>query len=215
MKFGRDFLLNIGGGVAVAVGGQAFHDLRCYYEAMEAHLAAHLERNIGRFSPTLREHIEWEHLFPSLLRESVVVSIMSTLEYYLNNICDDVRTILREPLSHRDLRGGCTQRAQIFLVKVGRLQRPGETTWQRIHDAQRLRNLLVHNGGVLEAASDQNDVQRLAEKLPGLAYDEEKGFTIQGTLCLYYLDLVDEVHREFSIELQEVCNRIQRFEKGR
>jgi hypothetical protein len=57
----RDFLLRIGGGGAVAVGGQAFHDLRCYYEAMEVHLATsetdratHLERNWAPFSEPSR-----------------------------------------------------------------------------------------------------------------------------------------------------------------
>ncbi len=226
--FDRNDLLNFGGGLTIAFGANIFHDQRCYYEMMETYLStsnidreAHIEKNIQNFTPVIREYVEkhkynprWEQLFPNILRTSFVVSIMSSFEHYLNNICSDIEIILRTPISHRFLKGGSIKRGEIFLTQVAKLNKPTLRIWKSLHEVQRLRNLLVHNGGILEASSDQNEVHNLEKKLPGLVYSEEEGFILHPSLCLHYLDLVEDFHGELEVELKEVCERIQKFEKN-
>lgn len=225
--FDRDTLIEMGGGLTVAFGGQIFHDLRSYYEAVEVALGS-LERDLRKgfeqrrseFSPEIQQYIErykwnprWDATFPHQLRVSVIVSISSAVEAYLKHLCDDVKEIVRAPISSEDIRGGSTKRAQTFLRAFGGLERPTDSTWNQLHQAAELRNLLVHSGGVLEAVRDLGRVRKLSQAMPGISIDEELGIAIERELCLHYLDLAEHLHDETRGEIQALCSRLKFFEE--
>lgn len=223
--FDRAFLIKIGGGLTVTLGGQLFYDLRSYYEVMEASLGS-LEKNLtkdlkrksSKFSPQIQEYIEkykwnprWDILFQQQFRVSIIISTISVFESYLSGLCGDVKEIVRAPISFDDIKGGSTKRAQKFLEVFGRLERPTESTWKQIHQAIEMRNLLVHSGGELDSVPDLKRVQKLAESMPGLDFDEELGVIINRELCDHYLYLVEKFHNEAKEGMEELCSRYKIF----
>jgi hypothetical protein len=88
--------------------------------------------------------------YPSIHRKSLVITIYSFLEIELNNLCGILSQSVDSNLKLKDINGKGFERAQTYLSKVANLDfsRMGGTL-PFVKGVNNLRNLLVHNDGIL------------------------------------------------------------------
>lgn len=107
------------------------------------------------------ESYSWElHLnqskYPSIHRESIIITIYNFLESQLNTLCGILSKCIDNNLKLKDLRGQGTERALNYLTKVVTFEFDNigkERSY--ISNVNKLRNQIVHNGGLLPV--NEND----------------------------------------------------------
>ncbi|MBI4231956.1 hypothetical protein HY605_01875, partial [Candidatus Peregrinibacteria bacterium] len=96
----------------------------------------------------------------NVLRSSLFVSCYSLLEHELLNLCELLQGLHEYSIKLDDLRGRGILKAQAYLKKVVGITFPDQTpSWKDIVAYNHIRNLIVHNDGVL----DNNDNSEKAE----------------------------------------------------
>jgi hypothetical protein len=136
---------------------------------------------------------------------------MSFFERYLHGVCTETAMLLRAPVSHQLLKGSCVGRAQVFLMKVCRLSAPKSESWEALDQLQKLRNRLVHNGGMPDTENEAAEVRRLAQLLPGCT-STEFGIDLEPEFVRYVFDCTSKFLDEMVGEMATVCERVKRFE---
>ncbi|AFV85506.1 hypothetical protein [Alteromonas mediterranea] len=122
-----------------------------------------------------------KNLYPTLHRESTLVTIHSYIENSLNLYADLVRRCVKSNLRLKDINGAGIERAKIYLTKIGGLDfnRFGES-WTFIKRVNELRNRIIHAGGILpEQKGDLHHFVCNCEYLegnPGDSIDIKRGF---------------------------------------
>ncbi len=221
----RSYLIEMGGSAVASFALESLHDIRCYYEAMEAFLASsseerrfslrgmreRLDPDIGEFLLNAENSLLWEDYFPSELRASVLVSIMSFFERYLNGVCTESSVLLRTQISHKTLKGSAIERAQTFLFRLCALPKPHEDRWRSMKRLQHLRNTVVHNGGLLETDRELANAQRLAAEMKGVNCSE-LGIDLEPEFIPYAINEVSQFLEEMSQALTVACERVKQFD---
>jgi hypothetical protein len=89
------------------------------------------------------------HVFPSRLRESLLLTAVSTLEHSLDTLCRDLQQQHGEALAPTDLRHKGIRRSKVYIEKVLRLPFPDDSAeWNRLLFVLEIRNVFAHVGGV-------------------------------------------------------------------
>ncbi len=89
--------------------------------------------------------------FPQYQRQSQLIMVISLFEDYLNQLCLSFERANRLNIAVNDFKGSGIKRAKIYLEKAVGIPFPSDgDSWQRILDAQLIRNIVVHNGGHLD-----------------------------------------------------------------
>ena len=102
---------------------------------------------VEHFSLDLHENQE---KYPSIHRESLVITIYNFLESDLNKLCDILSQSVQSNIKLKDIKGMGIERAFLYLSKVGGIDFSNMgMTLPYIKSANKLRNSIVHNGGVL------------------------------------------------------------------
>jgi predicted nucleic acid-binding protein len=103
------------------------------------------------------EYDEVETDLPSVLRSSVLVHVYAVLENILNDLCLIHKNKKQLGLSLSDLKHEGIARAKIYLTKVsGSPCNEASKEWNEIVKINRVRNVLVHNSGVLVQGKHPN-----------------------------------------------------------
>jgi hypothetical protein len=85
--------------------------------------------------------------FPQYQRQSQLIMVISLFEDYLNQLC----LSFEKPNKLTDFRGSGIERAKNYLKKGVGIPFPSDSdSWKKILDAQRIRNVVAHNGGHIE-----------------------------------------------------------------
>lgn len=91
-----------------------------------------------------------KYKYPSLHRESLVITVFNFLEYQLNSLCQIFYESIDSDLTLKDIHGRGVERALLFLTKVVNIDFSSfGAELQIIKGVNLVRNIIVHNGGVL------------------------------------------------------------------
>lgn len=102
--------------------------------------------------------------FPSIHRESLVITMYNFFEDQLNRLCEIFAESIECRLKLKDLHGQGIERAFLFLTKaVGIDFSTMGKEWPYIKSVNSLRNQIVHNGGILPSEVD-NKLNQFVEK---------------------------------------------------
>lgn len=99
------------------------------------------------------ENILFGNIFPTITWSSLFLISMSHLEYSLILICNYFTEIKKIKLKLSDLNGNSTyEKFILFISKVVEMKYLFEesTFWQKIKNHQKVRNLLIHNNGLID-----------------------------------------------------------------
>lgn len=164
-----------------------FHleDFREYRKQVEVSLQTRLDR-IADLAKDLDPHGQDEYFdskydeiaqardnFPQLLRSTTLVALYSLLEHQLFKVCNHLKKTEKLTLTHNDLRGEGIVQAQRFIKIACKKPFPdGESQWQMIQHVRRIRNCLVHGGGVAPNDGRGKNVRNAVKDLEGIALNE-------------------------------------------
>src|SRR5690606_30852640 len=154
----------------------------------------------------------WEDYFPSELRASVLVSLLAFFERYVNSICTEAAVLLRKPIAHTQIRGSGIERAETFLTRLCAFSSPPRESWERVKTLQRIRNIVVHNGGTLEAAEDLNRARNLVKGFDGVTCSEF-GLDLESSFIRAALNHVRAFLEEMRTAFLNVCEDVKKFER--
>ncbi len=155
-----------------------------------------LQRNITEVTEQIPEHehdefvdnYAWDlHqnqvLFPSMHRESMFITLYNFLEHNINAICNEIGKELRSAVQLKDIHGKGLERAFLFLKLVPGFEFKNiNDEMSFIKNANRLRNVVVHNGGVLPSNEKEKvnlfvQSQASLSGLPGSPIQFDQSFT--------------------------------------
>jgi len=148
----------------------------------------------------------WQDIIGTQLRQSYIVALMSATERYLLQICSDVGAILRTPIDLGDFTRGTVAKARKFLTKNAAFCTPVPAAWDRLAGVYRLRNIVVHNGGILESDNKVRWVSEFVRRTrsPGLKF-ESASVEIMPEFCQFTHEHIVKFFRELHGEYAALC----------
>ena len=143
---------------------------------LQEELSGILEKYPGKNHGDIVESYSWDlHLnqskYPSLHRESLIITIFNFLEHQLNSLCKILYESIDNGLKLKDIHGHGVERALLFLTKVAKFNFSSfGSELPMIKGVNLVRNIIVHNGGQLpdEPKSKVNKFVTSSENLSGI-----------------------------------------------
>lgn len=183
-----------------------FHStLKRYLEAWEDFLKKELEKIETEIKETVPKNEEEEFYldyleselgrllsydFPSIHRNSFLVSCCSYLEERLHYFCKDLRDKHNLPLKERDLKGNALERAKKYFTKLGKIDIPDN--WEEIVIISDIRNCIVHKEGRIDSGNQKKDkkIQDYIDGRSDIKYDKNKKIILDKEYCVHVLDSI-------------------------
>jgi predicted nucleic acid-binding protein len=149
------------------------------------------------------QYDEVETDLPSVLRSSIFVHVYSVLENILNELCLIHKNKKQLGLSLSDLRHEGIARAKIYLTKVsGSSCNEASKEWGEIVKINRIRNVLVHNAGLLVKGKHPNfeEIKQYIESASGLTLSSAGKISVGPE----YVPRVIEIFTQYLLDLFEI-----------
>jgi DNA-directed RNA polymerase subunit F len=121
-------------------------------EQLKKYPEQHHQDIIESYSYEIHQH---QNQFPNIHRESLIITIYNFLEKHLNQLCKILSQYFSSTVKLQDLKGRGVTRALIYLSKVAHLDFTKiNKEKEYINNVNKLRNTVVHNGGILPEKID-------------------------------------------------------------
>jgi len=147
----------------------------------------------------------WQDIIGTQLRQSYIVALMSGTERYLVQVCSDVGAIRGTPIDLGDFTRGTVAHAREFLTKNAAFSTPVPATWVLVAGVYRLRNIVVHNGGILNSANKARVSEFVRQtQAPGLKF-ESASVEIMREFCQFAHKRIAEFFNELRGEYAALC----------
>ncbi|MGM0747101.1 MAG: hypothetical protein ACQEUS_04385 [Bacillota bacterium] len=127
--------------------------------------------------------------FPSIMRNSLFISVYSFLEEKIIDLCGqpDETSIKLE-----DLQGNGINRASLFIKKIKKEVFPDDTKeWHFITNANHIRNCIVHCGGDVEKAKNPKRVRHAIQELKHAFESRHHKIILSEEFCLEFISVVE------------------------
>jgi len=173
--------------------GKQLKELELFLDNVEEFLDMQADR-----AESEDERQKMEDYFPNLLRSSLFVTIYSTVENELNQLC---RMYAKDDgLDVDDLRGNGIQRACTFLTKVCRIDFPQHSQeWKLLKEYNQLRNAIVHNNG----QDRGHHLELLVNEGSGLTLGKNNQVHLEREFCPHVLEVVREFFNNLNSALDK------------
>lgn len=122
---------------------------------------------------------------PKKLRYSIVIHLFTTIETQASTLCDEVADVVpMEPrISLSDLKGTKLERTRKYLDKVCGVFAANRPEWERIDWIEKLRHVIVHQGGEAPREPEGRFLRELAKRNIGLTIDNAQQLFLSRALC--------------------------------
>jgi hypothetical protein len=107
--------------------------------------------------------VHWNDIFRSTIRGSVVVSLATFLETFVERLSYHVAIVTKSELRSADLKGSTLERARKFLQAVGNFQKPISSVWDEIGLFFKIRNVIVHNAGFTTKSHYEKAIEKFCQ----------------------------------------------------
>ena len=151
----------------------------------------------------------WRQIFASRLRSSYTITLMSAVEKHLEAVCLDIQVILRSEIAQDELKGSTIERCRKYLEKVAKFQSPLPHTWEIIGYLYDVRNIFIHNGGMLGESVRSKRLNHFASIATGLSIQSGKYIELEHGFVDFAISIVKTFFSELSNELHLACERAQ------
>ncbi|MER0468112.1 hypothetical protein ABR330_15855 [Bacillus cabrialesii subsp. cabrialesii] len=187
------------------ISGQ-LQTFREYAEYVESNLRRELYKYEQTFKELsdieIEEFVDWHYDeisqyrddFPSIMRNSLFISVYSFLEEKVIDLCDqpDETSIKLE-----DLQGNGIKRASLFIKKVLKDDFPDDTKeWHFILNANQIRNCIVHCGGDIDKAKNPKRVRNAVNELENVIEGRHNKILLNEDFCIEFIDVVEKFLRD-------------------
>jgi hypothetical protein len=219
----RKILIESGDHLAGWLIHESIKELELFLNTIENFIEKEEKRDIENFNEYLktipegdREEFladcypyQWEQVLGNHLRNSFLVTIMSITEDSLNRICTQITTMVDSAISNSDLKGSILEASKKYLQAMGNFKNPSEHHWANIIDMYKLRNVIVHNGGILEGAQNEKRIRAFMKKAPGITNPSTGVLKLDKEFCLYAIDQVKDFFAILDLEQNNLRNKLK------
>lgn len=147
--------------------------------------------------------------YPSIHRSSLVISLYTFLDSQLSGLCETLIESMETSLRLQDFCGRGVEQELLFLSKVARFDLSRLTCLPLVKQANRLRNILVHAGGVLP--TDPNDkLNTFVRDAVGLRGEPGKQVHIEPEFIHHLIDGLIKFFGELDGQVQIFMAHTQR-----
>ena len=145
---------------------------------------------------------ETQSKFPSIHRESLVITIYNFLEAQMDELCSILSESINTNIELKDLQGKGITRARLYLTKVANLNLSKVTLeWDYIKNVNKLRNQIVHNAGRLP--SEPNDPLNLfISQIASLSGTPGECVSVMPYFIEEFIDKLDSFFEKLNEEVQ-------------
>lgn len=196
-------------GADIALGNlkDYLHEVETYLEKAQKNFETWADAEAAKLSPSVREefyeHLSDEHwqygeVFPRILRNSFLVTMHSVLEHELAGICKLLQRGKNIPIPWTELRGGITERANVYISKLGGLDFPTGQSWAEINSYIAIRNCIVHTAGNVHGLSKEKEkrLRNYCSKQGGISIDKDGNLVLSKDFCLQAVSTLQEFFEE-------------------
>jgi hypothetical protein len=175
--------------------------LRSEQRRVEESWTAHKERLTESEAEELLDgYVEDYHevsaVFPSMLRQAILVSAIAEIEFMLFDVCRNVERDLQLRLSVADLDGKGIVRSRKYLTRVAGVDLSGAAVeWEHLVLAGAVRNMLIHNGG--KVGSNDKVTPQLS-KIPGVIIDDQRKIQLGAETVLHIVSQAQSLRRKLA-----------------
>ncbi len=135
----------------------------CYKKSKEldSKISSKLSHSESKFHEDIIDFYQWDstlvELFPSIHRESLLISTFNLLEHHLNVLCTKFSEVFSLSVKASDLKDKGITRSFSYLRKVVGLsfESVGKEK-EFISNVNKLRNFIVHNGSIIDKSNVLN-----------------------------------------------------------
>jgi len=121
--------------------------------------------------------------FPRILRNSLLVSIISLFEFELDFIC---KILIQEQgleENWRDLRGSILDKIKTFCKRVEIDITTNEQAWRELKNLYLVRNCIVHNSGLIKGSKNEKKLRGYTEQKGIISDEDEREIDLTEQFC--------------------------------
>lgn len=138
---------------------------------------------------------KWEYWIPRVLSYSLVTLLHSVVETQLLALSKRLRPD-EQPFKVDDLRGRPIKQSRTYLSRVVKLDVASDHEWERLRDLAKIRNIIVHRGGLVGADEKQREqVNKLVKKYSPRLKIDIGYLEVSLALCRQFLDAIEAFFR--------------------
>ncbi len=134
-----------------------------FWELRDEQLQNNIDKELENFPKEVHHEVvegyalelnENQFMFPSIHRESLIITIFNFVEHQLNLLCNIINDSLETKIRLKDLQGKGFERAILYLKKIAHFDfSVMNSEYSYLKSVNQLRNIIVHNGNVLPEES--------------------------------------------------------------
>jgi hypothetical protein len=157
--------------------------------------------------------VHWDEIFRSTIRGSVVVSLATFIETFLERLCYRVSLVTESELRASDLKGSTLERTRRFLQVVGHFQKPISSEWEEIGLFYKIRNVIIHNAGFAAKSNYKKAIERFCRNRSDIRLHHD-AIEIEPEYLEFMINqllvFIDQLENEFLL----LCEQTRRLGKS-
>ncbi len=186
-----------------------FQLLKLYLDSMSNFIAIETKQQTARMtSNDLMWTYPWWEDFEYTLRSSFLMSLSSVLENRLGLVRDAVAFVWRSPFPKHKGRGNIVEQTKEYIESLNGFEIPIDDSWHQVSSIYLIRNVLVHDHGLLRGSRSEQKLQWFVGRNPWLV-DNDVFIRADLRLC----NLSHEIVESFLLELFASCHEWCQYRK--
>ena len=148
-----------------------------------------------------------QYKYPNIHRESILITIYNFLENQLNQLCKIISESIDSKIKLKHLYGQGIERSFLYLSKVAEIDfsKMGREM-PYIRNVNELRNLIVHNGGILPSGKRENFYEFI-NKNPEVDGEIGRGVSIGYEFINEVIKMLIDFFKLLDVEIQVFINK--------
>lgn len=155
--------------------------------------------------------VHWDEIFRATIRNSMVVSLATLLETFLDRLCSQVSLITKSALNVSDLRGGILERTRKYLTAIGNFKGPNSAAWIEIGQFFRIRHVIVHVGGFTPGSNHKQAIEQFCKNRTDIRL-EHGSIEIEPAFVEFLIDHLKEFIQQLESEFKALCEDTRQIE---
>ena len=184
-----------------------FDEYKHYIEYIEATFKATVEeldeiknKNIDYINnlPIGGSYDSYRYRYPQLFRDSTFMSLYSTIEAKLNNLCYLNEILFQSKVSYKDMNGKGIVRARLYLEKIIEVKFDNDNPeWETLKMYMTIRNCKIHNEGKV----DDNTKNKIRDKIDGLDFSADNYIYFNDNYLSSFIEFSEPYLKDITIKV--------------
>lgn len=155
--------------------------------------------------------VHWDEIFRSAIRSSLVVTLATFLETYLDELCKKVELVTKCDSSSTDGKGSTLVRIRRFLKNVGEFEGPTPSAWEEVGTFFKIRNVVVHTAGLASGSKYEKVIEGFCSSRTDIRLSYGI-LEIEPEFFEFVINRFIALIEQLEIEFAALCERTRKLE---